>query len=476
MTPRAVVIGAGIAGCVAASRLAGAFEVVVLEAGPDVRAGHRPDGPPAAGAPTWAMRSALTADRSWTASPGRAVGGSSVVNGGYFAAPVRQDLDRWRAAGGPAWDAHRVFTAIESCAERWGARPAQQTDLLARAFAEAAEQAGRSGDLLALRTTVSDGVPRNVAEAFLTDAGAAVQVRSGSRALRIIVEDGRATGVEVAEADGSRDVLPADEIVVCAGAFGTARLLLASGIGPAAALRRAGIEVVADLPGVGASFSDHPTVWVEWMPTPGFADRARSDDPVDGAFPLALSVGADGGSGDDLEILACLSPPNPTAPPVEAAFGLLVGLQRPTARGSVSPVSSHPLAPLRIEYSYLEHPHDRSALRAGVRMAAELLVSAPFAPLVDRLADLDAETLEDDALLDAWIARRLGSAAHACGTAPMGGPDDPLAVVDGAGRVRGIAGLRIADTSILPVVPVRGPASAALATGAVIAEQLVARV
>jgi choline dehydrogenase len=107
-----------------------------------------------------------------------------------------------------------------------------------------------------------------------------------------------------------------------------------------------------------------------------------------------------------------------------------------------------------------------------VRLAAALLMTPAFADLVESLVDLDTQTLADDDLLDAWIADRLGSAAHTCGTAPMGPDDDQLAVVDGAGRVRGIAGLRIGDTSVLPVVPSRGPAAAAMAVGAIIADQL----
>jgi choline dehydrogenase len=151
---------------------------------------------------------------------------------------------------------------------------------------------------------------------------------------------------------------------------------------------------------------------------------------------------------------------------------VLVGLQRPAARGTVAPASAHPLAPPRIDYGYLADERDRAALRAGVRRAAELVTSSAFEGIASGLVDLDEVVLGDDERLNAWIADRLGSAAHTCGTAPMGPADDPLAVVDGAGRVRGVAGLRIADTSILPVVPARGPAAAAMAVGAVIAGRM----
>ncbi len=158
--------------------------------------------------------------------------------------------------------------------------------------------------------------------------------------------------------------------------------------------------------------------------------------------------------------------------PDARTLGLIVGLQRPRSRGTVRPASAHPLAAPAIAYHYLEDEADRAALRLGVRRAAGILAAPAFAELVEELADLDPATLDDDALLDAWIARHLGSAAHTCGTAPMGAADDPLAVVDGAGRVRGVPGLRIADASVLPVVPSCGPVAAVMAVGAIVADQM----
>jgi choline dehydrogenase-like flavoprotein len=301
-----------------------------------------------------------------------------------------------------------------------------------------------------------------------------VGVRSDCRALRIVIEDARAVGVEVADADGSREVIAADEVVLCAGGFGTARLLLASGLGPAEQLRAVGIDAVCDLPGVGAGFSDHPTVWVEWMPTAALGAHEQGPEQSSGPFPVALCLNASGGPGDDLEILACTQPPDPHAPtaPGAAAHGLIVGLQRPRSRGTVVAASAHPLSPPSISYRYLEDARDRAALRRGVRSAAALLSAPAFANLVDHLVDLKPDVLASDGLLDGWIARNLGSAAHTCGTVPMGPEADPLAVVDGAGRVRGVADLRVGDTSLLPVVPSRGPAAAAMAVGAIVADQM----
>lgn len=479
--PRAVVVGAGSAGSVLAAGIADRYDVILLEAGRDSSPG--PASEPGAAilgptrATTWTLPAELTRDRSWQATPGRAVGGSSVVNGGYFVAPADADLLAWHAAGGDAWKPEQVRKTIAELADRLGVHPAPQTHPLVETFAQASADRGCGEGLLALGTSFDGRAPRNVADVFVAASVPSIEVRPGSRALRVVVSEGRAIGIDVASADGTREVIEADEIVLAAGAFGTARLLLASGIGPAEQLRSAGIDAVADLPGVGSSFSDHPTVWVDFAPTAELAGREATPDDADAPFPLALSLGADGGPGDDIEILVCTRPPDAAsgeAPgAVDAApYGVIVGLQRPVARGTVVAASAHPLDAAKISYGYLEDSADRAALRTGVRRAATLLTSPAMSHVVQDLVGLGAATLEDDAYLDTWIAARLGSASHTCGTAPMGQESDPLAVTDGAGRVRNIAGLRIADTSLLPFVPSRGPAAAAVAVGAVVAAQM----
>lgn len=457
-------VGAGSAGCVLAARIADRYQVVLIEAGRLVAAGRadRAVDEAVAHPETWALPVRLAANVTGRARPGRAVGGSSVVNGGYWAVPASADLDAWHARGGDAWAPERLRALMDELGDRLDAHPSPLSHPVTRAFTEAAD-----GLVVPLLTTIVDGSPRTVAGAFLDDR---VQVRSDCRVLRVLIEGGRAVGVEVADAEGELTVIDADEVVLCAGGFGTARLLLASGIGPADELSALGITPVLDAPGVGTGFSDHPTVWVEWMPRPDAPVPASRPEDEHGAFPLALRLGADGGAGDDIEILVCTQPPSPE--PGARTLGLIVGLQRPGARGTVRAASAHPLAAPAIEYHYLEDPRDRAALRLGVRRAAGILASDAFAGLVAGLVDLDATTLADDAALDAWITRHLGSAAHTCGTAPLGPGGDPLAVVDAAGRVRGVAGLRIADASVLPHVPSCGPVAAVMAVGAIVADQM----
>jgi choline dehydrogenase len=251
-----------------------------------------------------------------------------------------------------------------------------------------------------------------------------------------------------------------DEVVLCAGAIGTAHLLLHSGIGPRADLDARGLPVVADLP-VGAAFSDHPQIPVGW----------RASEPTDpsasNAFPVALHARAGGGHPDgDLELLFAVQPVGylltgrrDPAAERDRDVQLLVGLHTPASRGRLSLRTADPLDPPRIEFRYLESADDLAKLRIGVRTAASLLSSSAFEGVADRLTELDDAALDDDTRLDAWLRAHLGTALHTCGTAPMGD------VVDGAGRVHGIRGLRVADLSILPVVPTRGPAATAVAIG-----------
>jgi choline dehydrogenase-like flavoprotein len=148
---------------------------------------------------------------------------------------------------------------------------------------------------------------------------------------------------------------------------------------------------------------------------------------------------------------------------------LLVGLQHEAARGSITLESADPAVYPRIDYHYLSNADDRARLRTGVRTAVSLLRSRAFAGLFERLTELDDATLDDDAALDAWMLAHLGTAIHLCGSAPMGDAADPNAVTDGFGRVHGLNGLRIADTSILPDAPSRGPAATAVLIGELVA-------
>jgi choline dehydrogenase-like flavoprotein len=205
-------------------------------------------------------------------------------------------------------------------------------------------------------------------------------------------------------------VLDADRVVLCAGAIASAHLLMLSGLGPAAQLRAAGIEVVADLP-VGVRCWDHP----EWIMSTGRVGAVGR--PVLEAVLVT----------DDLEI-------RPYTTGFGGSPGIGVALIRPTAHGRISPMSSDPTVPPRISHRYDSEPADLAALWRGCDLVSEI---------VGGTTELGAP---------AW-----STSQHLCGTAPIGADSDEHAVVDPHCRVRGVDGLWVIDGSVLPRIPSRGP-------------------
>lgn len=372
---------------------------------------------------------------------------------------------------------------------------------------------------------VVDGVRINTGLAYLSPVRdrSNLEVIGGCRVLRVVFEGTRAVGVEVAESGGwaaayrrgaalgasagvggsgaSTRVIDADEVVLCAGGIGTPHLLLVSGVGPAEQLRAHGVPVVHDSPGVGRAFTDHPDLAVGWR-----AQRKLMDPRTPETFTTALNFVSPGGdAAGDLEIMVSVKSMNHLLMGSSSALAggarsalrhplatrralrgvslarvrdqavhgrdlvLLVGLQREESRGSITLVSADPTANPRIDYRYLSTARDRERMRFGIRTAVALLRTRAFTPLFERLTELDEATLDDDTALDAWMLAHLGTAIHLCGSAPMGPAHDAFAVVDGFGRVHGVEGLRVADTSILPDAPSRGPAATAVLVGELVA-------
>ncbi|MGP4028761.1 mycofactocin dehydrogenase MftG [Actinomadura sp. 3N407] len=498
-----LVIGAGGSGAALAARLSDdpGREVLVVEAGPVPRAlpefpadlldarlvpGARPGDPAVRTFPAL-----LTSGKPYTAVRGRFLGGSTTVNGGYFIRARRADFDRWSAAAADdLWSYDRVLPflrALETDLDHGAAPlhgdrgpvPVRRTGLrhpAAAAFQAAARElrhpdepdknAQDAPGFGPVPSNTVDGRRVNTGIAYLLGAAARrpnLTVVGGCAVRSVTISRGRATGV-VAEHGGRRTVLEADEIVLCAGALTSPHLLHLSGIGPAEDLARAGVPVVHDLPAVGAALSDHPQVAVEWVP------RRPMPEPSGSWLGGALHLPSSGGAGaGDLEVLQSLVPitgliAGTTTDP-GAPLPFLVSVLTPRRSGGLRTVSADPGVPPRIEYGYLETGADRSRMREAVRAAAAVVAAAAFGEVSRGLVGPAAPALDDDRALDRWIRARLGTAQHTCGTVPMG----PAGAVDARGRVHGLEGLRVADTSILPTAPLRGPAATAVLIGELIA-------
>lgn len=498
MTPRRiVVVGAGGSGIPLAARLAEqGHEVVLLEAGPpgaasgDLAAAHGlehawtvseglPDG-----ALTWTYDAELFAGRPWRIARGRLLGGSTSVNGAYFQRPHPDDFAGWAAVAGAEWSYDACLPALRRLENDrdFGDDPvhgaegpvpvarAGACDRVTRAFLAAAAEAGAhpeadkngggpSGAGLLPRNAVGAarwGVARAYAGLL---AAASVEVHAGAVVERIVFRGSAAIGVEVTRA-GETSFLAADEVIVSAGAIETPRLLQRSGIGDASALP-ADTKLVAERPGVGRGLSDHPALDIAWEPRPG----VLSSD-LDAAWTAAWNAPEGEVADAAVELLLAAKPTAAILSGRAAAAGpldLRITLATPRSRGAVTAGM--------IRYDYLARPEDLAALRSATRLAAILLRSEPMRQVVASAAVpawVDAPASEEAS--EEWIRGALGTALHSCGTARMGNEDDPDAVTDAHGRVHGATGLRVADASLLPAVPSRGTALAAVLIGERIAE------
>ncbi|TQS44780.1 GMC family oxidoreductase [Cryptosporangium phraense] len=280
-----------------------------------------------------------------------------------------------------------------------------------------------------------------------------------TRVTKVLVDEGRATGVRGLDEHGEPVTLRAHrEVILCAGAIDTPRLLLLSGIGPAGVLADAGVPLVHDLPGVGENLQDHADALVVW----------ETVDPV----PPEMASGWDAG------VLARIDE-NGERPDVVMLMGvetwaehltaegydlpahttsLSPNVAKPASRGRIWITSADPDAAPSLDYRSFTDPggHDEAVLVAGLRMARRIAATEPMASRVVREVFPGPDVRSDEDL--SAIARRTHQTVyHVCGTARMGAADDPLAVVDPSLRVRGLAGLRIADASVFPTVPSVNP-------------------
>ena len=501
-----IVVGAGSAGCAVAHRLAeaGAQVLVIEHGGSD--AGPLIQMPAALSYPMnmprydWGYRTEPEphlGGRRLACPRGKVIGGSSSINGMVYVRGHARDYDGWAAAGAAGWawaDVLPYFKRME-CWDpgpqggdrtwRGAAGPLHvsrgpRSNPLFQAFVEAGIQAGypftpdyngeRQEGFGPMEATVHRGRRWSAANAYLRPAlrRPNCQLTRGL-VLRVLIEGGRAAGVEVARGARRRTLRARREVIVAAGAINAPKLLMLSGIGPGADLAAMGIPVLADRPGVGRNLQDHLELTVQMRASRPITLHRHWNPWSKGLIGGLWLLSRSGlGASNQFESAAFVrSGPGVEYPDVQFhflpmavrydgraacpghGFQAHVGPMRSGARGRVRLASPDPEADPSILFNYMSEERDWREFRACVRLAREVFGQPAFALFSDGEIAPGAGVVSDGEI-DGWVRDNVESAYHPCGTCRMGAADDPLAVVDSTCRVIGLEGLRVADSSVFP--------------------------
>ena len=496
-----VVIGAGSGGCAMTYRLAEAGKSVIViehggwDGGPFIQMPGALSYPMNMKTYDWGLQSEPEphlGGRRLATPRGKVVGGSSSINGMVYVRGHAHDYDHWRDQGADGWGYADVLPYFKRMEQSHGGQDGwrgtdgplhvsrgKRDNPLTQAFVEAGIQAGyeatddyngqKQEGFGPMEATIFKGRRWSAATAYLRPAeklGAQV-IRAFAR--RVVMENGRATGVEV-ELNGRIEVLKArHEVIIAASALNSPKLLMLSGIGPAKHLAEHGIDVVADRAGVGQNLQDHLELYIQMaasQPVSLYKYWNLLGKAYVGARWLLFKDGP--GASNQFESCAFVrSQAGVDYPDIQYhfipiavrydgqaaaeghGFQAHVGPMRSPSRGEVTLRSSDPKDDPRIFFNYMSEEKDWEDFRRCIRLTREIFEQDAFKPFAKHEIQPGADVQSDDEL-DDFIREHAESAYHPCGTCRMGRADDPMAVVDPEGRVIGVEGLRVADSSIFP--------------------------
>ncbi|MCY4333336.1 MAG: choline dehydrogenase [Litoreibacter sp.] len=501
-----VIVGAGSAGCAMAYRIAEAGRSVIViehggsDIGPFIQMPGALSFPMNMARYDWGYRSEPEPNlnnRRLATPRGKVIGGSSSINGMVYVRGHAGDFDHWAEMGADGWSYADVLPYYKRM-EAWtsggrGGDPSWRgkdgplnvsrgpgKNPLTQAFIDAGVEAGyqmtpdyngeRQEGVGPFDATIKNGRRWSAANAYMRPAMKRENCSLiNAFARKVVVENGRATGVEVTR-KGRIEVIKANaEVIIAASSINSPKLLMLSGIGPAAHLREHGIEVIADRQGVGQNLQDHLELYIQMAASQPVTLYKYWNIPMKGwvgtqwlLAKLGLGASNQFESGGFIRSKAGIRYPDiqfhflPIAVRYDGqaaaeghGYQAHVGPMRSKSRGQVTLRSADPAEAPKIEFNYMSHPDDWEEFRTCIRLTREIFGQDAFKPYAKHEIQPGAD-IQSDAQLDEFIREHAESAYHPCGTARMGRRDDPGAVVDPECRVIGVDNLRLADSSIFP--------------------------